>query len=214
MEPSSAQKNSRKKNTKKGDKGDPKGEMPAAAPVPMSMQMPFPMAPPASVPKMEPYGPSFSNQFFKCEPGTQEGSASPGLAEIPDFQHQLSQAMSPNSMPYQPHMPRYVPHGMQFPMVSGVSPSFSSPNISHYGDSYSSMAPSNDVSIQNFSLQQPAFHNAPVITWEPPAPAQGEHTPVDHTPVKIEDELEIVEKTAFHDVFRDVPVKVEEICKG
>lgn len=76
------------------------------------------------------------------------------------------------------------------------------------------MAPSNDVSIQNFSLQQPAFHNAPVITWEPPAPAQGEHTPVDHTPVKIEDELEIVEKTAFHDVFRDVPVKVEEICKG
>lgn len=34
------------------------------------------------------------------------------------------------------------------------------------------MAPPNDASMQKFSLQQPAFHNAPVIKWEPPAPTQ------------------------------------------
>lgn len=59
--------------------------------------------------------------------------------------------------------------------------------------------------MQNFSLQQSAFHNAPVITWEPPAPSQQESTPV-----KMEDEPEIIDRI----VFDKIPIKIEEGCKG
>ncbi|KAJ5211506.1 uncharacterized protein N7498_003152 [Penicillium cinerascens] len=206
MEPSSAQKNARKKNSKKGEKGEPKGEIPGLIPVPMSMQMPFPLACAGPVPKMEPSDSQFtSNPFVKCEPGIQQIPGNPEINEIPDFQQHFPQIISPSGMPYPSHISQYLPHGLQFSMVSGASPSLSSLHPSHFENSYPSRAPPNDAGMQNFSLQQPAFHNAPVITWEPPAPSQQESTPM-----KIEDEPEIIERT----VFDKIPIKVEEGCKG
>ena len=204
MEPSSAQKNARKRNSKKREKGDPKGEIPGLIPVPMSMQMPFPMAS-GPVPKMEPSDSQFSsNPFVKCKPGIQEIPGNPGFTGIPDFQQHFPQTMSPSGMPYPSHMSQYVPHGMQFSTASDGSPSLSSLHVLHYENSYPSMAPPNDASMQNFSLQQPAFHNPPVITWEPPAPSQREPTPV-----KIEDEPEIIERIVFDQSL----IKMEEGCK-
>lgn len=206
MEPSSAQKNVRKRNSKKGKKGDPKGDIPGSIPVPMSLQMPFPIASAGPAPKMEPSDSQFSsNPFVKCEPGIHKIPGNPRFTEIPDFQQHFPQTMSPSGMPYPSHTSQYVPHGMQFSTASNVSPSLSSLHLLHYENSCPSMAPPNDASIQNFSSQQPAFHNPPVITWEPPAPSQRESTPM-----KIEDEPEIIEMILFD----QSPIKIEEGCKG
>lgn len=70
--------------------------------------------------------------------------------------------------------------------------------------------------MQDFSLQQPIFNNAPVITWGPPTPPQCESSPVNNesTPVKgdsapldVEDGPEVVEKS----IESDVAVKMEDV---
>lgn len=188
IEPSTAPKRARKKNTKKGEKGDPKGEMPASIPVSMSTQ-PFSMMPPELVPKAEP---SDSNPFVKCEPGDL------GFAEIPDYQHHFS--MSPHSLSFPSHMSQYVPHGTQFSIAPGASPSLQSFNLTHFENPCSSLAPQNSASMHDFPFQQHLFHNAPVISWEHPAPSNREPTPEN-----IRDEPEVFGKI----VFDKAPIKIE-----
>lgn len=205
MEPSSAQKKPRKKNIKKGEKGNCIGDMTASVPVPMSLQMPFPMVAPGPAPKTEPFEPHFPHRtFVKCETRDHNDARDPGCADIPDFQRRIQHIVSPNSMPYLSHMPQYMPHGMQYSIPLNMSPLLPSLNQSNYENSYPSMALSNDDNMHTFSLQQPAFHDSPVVTWEPSAAAQG-----GSTPVKVEDEPEIVHSMNSH----DAPIKVEELCK-
>ncbi|KAJ5132989.1 hypothetical protein N7448_007147 [Penicillium atrosanguineum] len=200
MEPSSAQKPPRKKNIKKGENGGCKGNMPASAPLPMSMQMPFPMPALGSALKMEPSDSQFpSSTSIKCESGRQTNAGDSAFAEISEFQHHFQRMISSNGMPYPSHMSHYVPRGLQYSMTSGVPPP-----LPHYEHSFPSMALPNDVNMHNFSLQQPAFYNAPVITWEPPAPIQR-----DPTPAKIKEEPEVVQSMAFH----DAPIKMENLRK-
>jgi hypothetical protein len=206
MEPSSARKNPRKKNVKKGEKGNCKSGLTASVAVPMSMQMPFPMTASGPAPKIEPFEPQFSHRtFVKCETRDSNDVGDPGFAEIPDFQRRFQHMMPPNSMPYFSHMPQYMPHGMQYSIPVSMSPLPPSLNLSNHENTYPSMALSNDDNMHTFSLQQPAFHNSPVITWEPPAAAAQRGS----TPVKIEDEPEIV----YNLDSQDAPIEIEELCK-
>lgn len=206
MEPSSAKQNTRKRNTKKSGTAEFKGDIPASTSGPMGVQRPFPMSAPGPVLKMEPSDSHLlSSTYIKCEPGKPKNARDPAFTEMSDFQHHFQHIMSPNSMPYPSHISHYVPHELQYSITSGVSPPRPSLSLPHYESPYTSMPLSNEVNMHTFSLQQPAFHNAPVITWEPPAPAHW-----DSTPVKIEEELEIAQSIEFW----DAPVKIEEPCKG
>lgn len=175
----------RKKNPKKGEKEGLQVDM---SNPPQALHLPLPGFIP---PKMEPVDFSMGpNTFIKCEadvkvPG---GQTQPEFPEYHPWPPAWTHQSGSTGATLPPQISSYSSHNVSFPMSSGPSPSLSSSSTPHLGPSYHPYSLPYDVSMRDFTMQQPVFHNAPPEAWEPPVPVVQEAAPV-----KVEIDLETSE---------------------
>lgn len=210
IDPSTAQKTAKKKNAKKFEKGKHKGDFSMPKDLPTQMRLPWVNSGPAL--KAEPSEPHYQhNPFMKCEPGNDNVFGDRNLLAGTDAQCDLAR-MTPDSMVPLAHPPssrlyQYPSHELPFTMTPGRPETTLIPSSSRFA-SYPAMHFPQDFSMQDFTMQQPFFSNAPMITWEQSVPYQRELTPAashHSTPVLVKEEPQDVQQT----IEAETPIKTE-----
>ncbi|KAJ5721829.1 uncharacterized protein N7483_009763 [Penicillium malachiteum] len=162
-----AQRAAKKKNAKgkKGDKCDmseSNGQMLAIMPGTQS----------APGIKMEPGDFMPYANPIKCE-GNQQHHGSQNFADLPDmysWSHQPNSS-SVNGTPFHLQMHPFMQPGMPYSVMSGISSSSSSMTPVSPPGFYPQFG-MHDFNLPEIGVQQSAFPNAPVLSWEPPASPQ------------------------------------------